>query len=220
MPLRNLFLYGKTAIAQSNRILRAIPLVASLQPAVPENRLGNVNWGLLLQRLVARGVFMANRAPDIFDGVSVEDVVADALLEFFSDKNQLGWNPAAGRLETFLWVVVKRNVLDRLRRARRQSSIQEEDVLGVAEQSGAVISDPRTGLDTRDRLEYLKSFALGDSQLEELLSAAARVDGSNINQEIAEVLHTSPEAIRNLKKRLRRRVEAARLGADTHGRTV
>jgi RNA polymerase sigma factor (sigma-70 family) len=184
--------------------------VVSSQPAVPKNRLSDVNWGLVFQKLVARGRFMASRAPDIFDGVSVEDVVSDAFLEFFADKNQLGWNPELGKLETFLWTVVRRMVLDRLRRARRQSSIEDESIRAVAEQTGSLISNPRQELDlcTRDRLEHLKKFAAGAPELEELLSVAADLDGPNVNQEIAARLHTSPEAIVNLKKRLQRRVKA------------
>jgi hypothetical protein len=39
---------------------------------------------------------MASQAPDIFDGVSIADVIHDVFVEFFSNKDQLGWNPALG----------------------------------------------------------------------------------------------------------------------------
>ena len=180
-----------------------------LQPSVPEDRLADVNFGVVLKKLIARANFMVIRAPDIFDGVSAEDVVHDAFVEFFTDKGQLGWNPALGKLETFLWTVVRRMLLDRLRRGKHEISIQDDAVRIAAEGSGRLTSDPRNYSDLKDRVDYLKSFAVGDPELERLLIAAAEVDGPNINQEIAASLQTSTDAIVNLKRRLQRRIKAA-----------
>jgi DNA-directed RNA polymerase specialized sigma24 family protein len=193
--------------------------VATPLSAVPQNRLSEIDWGLLLERLLGRSIFMTHRAPHVFDGVSAEDVVNDALAEFFADKNQLGWDPKVGPLEPFLWTVVKRKILNHLRRARYVGVLEEERTRQLSDTS-SLASDPEHDFAVLEQLEYLKKFASGDKELERLLEVAARVDGPNINQEIAESLRTTAATVARLKRKLQRRVRAGRKEATSDGKSV
>jgi DNA-directed RNA polymerase specialized sigma24 family protein len=177
-----------------------------------------VNWGLVFKKLLARGLFVTSRAPDIFDGVSVEDVVSDAFLQFFLDKDRLGWKPELGSLEAFLWSMVRRKITDHLRRGARASSVEDENVRVVAERNGQFVTDPRPSIESRDHVEHLKSFVSGDPELERLIRAGEATDGKNINQAIAENLSISPHKVVNLKKRLHRRINAGMQKAGTYAR--
>lgn len=161
---------------------------------------------------------MARYAPDIFDGVSIEDLVDEAFVEFFCDKDQLGWNPNLGNLETFLWTVTKRIAIDHFRRGRRERSLQDDSVRIAAEQRGKLTTDPRPALESLDRVEHLKRFVSGNPELEQLFSAAQAVEGPNINQQIAARLLKTPQQVVNLKKRLQRLVKAVRHGVGTDGK--
>jgi len=149
---------------------------------------------------------MAHRAPDIFDGVSVEDVVHDAFVAFFDDSDQLGWNWRNGALEPFLWSVVRRRLIDRLRRGGKDSSVDDDHVLFVVEHDGALAANPRDAQWRRDRIEELRILAAGNPQMERLVAACADLEGANVNQQLAAALNTDVKTVENLKRRLRRRV--------------
>jgi DNA-directed RNA polymerase specialized sigma24 family protein len=193
--------------------------VPSSQPTAPEDRLRNTNWGLVLQKLVGRARFMAAKAPDIFDGVSIEDVVSEVLVEFFSDKEMLGYNPNRGRLETFLWSVVKRKIIDHLRRSNHTQSVEDRTVRIAAERAGPFTSDPRPGLAAQDHLAHMKSLVSEDPDLQKLLGAGEGADGPNVNQEIAAKLNKTPREVVNLKKRLQRLVSLDNRETETYGRS-
>jgi DNA-directed RNA polymerase specialized sigma24 family protein len=187
---------------------------------VPEDRRQSIDWGLVLYRLAGRARYFKDKAPDIFDGVSVEDVVAEVLLRFFLDEHRLGWDPERGDLATFLWTFVKYRVIDRLRRSRHELSIQDDAVRVASEMEGVLLTDPWPGLAYQARLENLRSLVADNPELEKFLEAAKDASGPNINQQIAGILATTPEDVVNLKKRLKRLSDAAERGGRNHGRTI
>src|SRR5262245_20520416 len=78
-----------------------------------------IDWACVYKRLQLVALQSAARLPDIFDGVSAEDVVTQVISAFFEDPDGLGWNPTRGPLDRFLLGVLKHKTIDHLRRQRR-----------------------------------------------------------------------------------------------------
>jgi hypothetical protein len=173
----------------------------------------DVNWGLVFQRLVTRAHRIKDYRLDIFDGMSVEDVVNNAFVAFFSDEHQLGWNPRRGTLETFLWTIIRRDMMDHFRRGGRTSSLDDDTVRFAVERKNILTVDPQSDLNKVHMAEHVKYVAVGDLELESLVAVAGTVEGPNINQQLAAHLRTTPNIIANLKKRLRRLMRKSEAGA-------
>jgi DNA-directed RNA polymerase specialized sigma24 family protein len=162
-----------------------------------------IDWAHIYTRLF----FVASRStaqmPDIFDGVSAEDLVIQALSTFFEDPNGLGWNPTRGSLDRFLLGVLKHKAIDHMRRHERiAGSIDDPDLV----QKPYLVQPMTDGNENGELYRELKKAARGDSDLERLVEAVPDIDGRhNTNQQLAEELGTTPQDIVNRKKRLLRR---------------
>lgn len=162
-----------------------------------------IDWAHIYTRLF----FVASRStvqmPDIFDGVSAEDLVIQALSTFFEDPNGLGWNPTRGSLDRFLLAVLKHKAIDHMRRHERMMrSIDDPDF----DQKMYLVQPIVEGNEEGELYGKLKEAARGDSDLERLVEAIRDMDGRHdINQELAEELRTTAQDIVNRKKRLLRR---------------
>ena len=163
----------------------------------------DIDWADLSKRLHVFARQCRAQMPDVFDGMSGEDVVNEVLTLFFEDPNGLGWNPEVGPLAPFLLGVWKNKRLDHLRRERRTAgSLDDPDFL-----QGIHLTTNKDQRIDEFRAD-LKKAARGDPRLEAFVEALAKVDGHNTNQQLAEELNTIPEEIVNLKKRLSRRYKS------------
>lgn len=164
-----------------------------------------IDWAQIYTRLF----FVASRStvqmPDIFDGVSAEDLVIQALSTFFEDPNGLGWNPTRGSLDRFLLGVLKHKAIDHIRRQERMmGSVDDPDF--DFDQKIHLVQPIVDGNEKGELYGKLKEAARGDSDLERLVEAVPDIDGRHdINQQLAEELRTTPQDIVNRKKRLLRR---------------
>src|SRR5260370_37778752 len=160
-----------------------------------------VDWASIYRRLHVVAARCTSRMPDIFDGISAEDLVTEALTAFFQSTDGLKWDPAQGPLAAFLVGVLRNKAVDHARRqARFAGSIDDPDFakrLCLVQPTGAEL------VEQSELSKKAQQMARGDSELAELVIAMERVDGGHhINQQLAEQLRTTPEDIVNRRKRL------------------
>jgi len=157
----------------------------------------------LIRRLVGYAVMLARAMPGVFDGVSPEDLVQEALVAFLMSDNGLNWNPTRGSLEKYLSGVVKNKFLAHARRSRRSVEILENGLrkakIHVMSSSTEPILDMPIG-------ERMRMAARGDSVIEELVEAAAKLESEKrVNQQLSSLLDTTIEDVVNRRTRLTRR---------------
>jgi DNA-directed RNA polymerase specialized sigma24 family protein len=162
-----------------------------------------INWSHLYTRLFFVASCLTVQMPDIFDGVSAEDLVIQAFSTFFEDPDELGWSPTRGSLDRFLLGVLKHKTIDHMRRQEWMiGSFDDPDFV----QGMYVVQPVADGDGNGELYGELKEAARGDSDLEQLVDAIPAIDGrNNINQQLAEELKTTPQDIVNRRKRLLRR---------------
>jgi DNA-directed RNA polymerase specialized sigma24 family protein len=162
-----------------------------------------VDWAAVYTRLHLVASRCADGMADVFDGVSPEDIVSQVLTTFFESPDGLGWNPPNGPLDRFLMGVLRHKIVDRIRRQRRIAGSVDDPEFAKK----IYLVQPTKGFEESTELcEQIHEAARGDKKLEELVSAVSDVEGGhNINQQLAEELHTSPGDVVNRKKRLVRR---------------
>jgi len=162
-----------------------------------------IDWARIGKRLFVVASLSTAHMPDIFDGVSAEDLVNQTFETYFAAFDGLGWTPKIGPLDRFLLGVLKHKLLDHIRRHKRMvGSLDDPDFVKKMQTGQPIAAGDRKG----ELQEELERAASGDADLEELVEAARDIDGRhNVNQQLATELETTPEDIVNLKKRLVRR---------------
>jgi DNA-directed RNA polymerase specialized sigma24 family protein len=177
--------------------------VSRMEPETSESY-DEIDWAVVYERLRVVALHCADRMPDIFDGVSAEDVVTQVLSAYFESSNGLGWNPAIGPLDRFLLRVLRNRTIDRIRRQSRVAGSFDDPEFT----KGVYRAQPKESEsdEPNDLSRQLHEAANGDHKLEELVTAAGDIDdGYNINQQLAKELRTTTEDIVNRKRRLTRR---------------
>ncbi|MBZ5523783.1 MAG: hypothetical protein LAP21_16235 [Acidobacteriia bacterium] len=150
------------------------------------------------------------RIPDVFDGLSIDDVPNEAVQRFLNSPTGLGYDPQKGPLGKYL-VGISRNILrDRLRRERLTAgSFDDRDFVKQAKASlnENLLQPPEQHrIETTEQCDKFLRAANGDPKLTELVEAIMNTDGRpNDNQLLAARLSTTTEDIVNRKKRLKRR---------------
>lgn len=162
-----------------------------------------IDWAQIDKRLLIVATRSTAHMPDIFDGVSAEDLVNQTFETYFEDSDGLGWTPKIGPLDRFLLGVLKHKLLDHLRRQKHiGGSFDDPDFVKKMQAGQPVAAHDRGG----ELYEELEEAARGDADLEQLVQAVPDIDGrNNVNQQLATELDTTPQEIVNLKKRLVRR---------------
>ncbi len=162
-----------------------------------------VNWAHIYMRLLFVASCSTAKMPDIFDGVSAEDLVIQVFITFLEDPDGLGWTPKRGPLDRFLLGVLKYKTIDHLRRQERTiGSFDDPDFV----QDLYVVQPVADGNGNGELYTKLKEAAKGDSDLEKLVDAITSIDGrNNINQQLAVELEMTTREIVNLRRRLLRR---------------
>jgi DNA-directed RNA polymerase specialized sigma24 family protein len=153
--------------------------------------------------------------PDVFDGVSGEDLPMEVLTQFLASPNGLGYDSARGPLDKFLIGVLKNKLKDHLRRQQRTAgSLDDPDFAQRVEEPRSIQPEapPQTpeaqNHESTSLLSQLLRSADGDPQLTALVQTVADDDIEamhNINQQLAGKLNTTPTDIVNRKKRLIRK---------------
>ena len=59
--------------------------------------LDEVDWDALNRRLCVYAYKLADGMPGVFDGISPEDLVGEAITAFYADPEGLGWDPYDSR---------------------------------------------------------------------------------------------------------------------------
>lgn len=164
----------------------------------------HVNWEEERKQLTVHAMIAAKGFPRIFDmGVSVEDVVADVLLEFFKSPNGLGWDPKRGRLHAFLRKRVKQRLIDHIRRdAKIAKSV--DDTSSTEEFLTPHVSPVgTTRCEYAEYRDQLLEIVGDDQDLRDLIEATQLVaGGANVNQQLSEILDRPVSEVVNLKRRL------------------
>jgi len=168
-----------------------------------------INWEVVYERLYMVALHSTDQMPDIFDGVSAEDVVTQVLCAFFESPNGLGWDPAKGPLDRFLLGVLKHKMIDHVRRDRRiAGSFDDPSFTTELPPLYPKTLDPER---TNTLGDQILQVASGDCKLEELVRATDRLDDAhNVNQQLAKELGTTPADIVNRRRRLTRKLQRSR----------
>jgi hypothetical protein len=165
-----------------------------------------------LRRLHLQINMIKGKLPDVFDGISCEDLPMEVLAMYLDSPNGLGYDPNKGTLYKFLAGVLNNKLKDHLRRQRRTvGSLDDQDfVTHIKSPPNVQLVQPSQSwrIELAELNDRLFLAANGDSIFIELIDAAQDevIDGiHNINQRIAAKMNTTPKAIANLKKRFARK---------------
>jgi DNA-directed RNA polymerase specialized sigma24 family protein len=166
----------------------------------------SVDWGDTYKRVCVLAYLAAKSLPDIFDGVSIEDVVHRVFVDFFESPTQLGWDPNKGELSRFLMGVLKHKIADHCDRERKSAGSLDDPDFTLPISKISVLPHSLNPI----------AEVIGDDQpLQELVSAAERITpGGNRNQLLADELNTSSADIVNRKKRFKRILQKAKLAGE------
>lgn len=120
--------------------------------------------------------------------------------------NGLGWQPAKGDLPTFLCGVLRHKLLDHLKRQRHTAgSFDDRAFRESVEERSATASNILGRIELKQRISKLMKRLSRHRDLQEVVAAATATDGGhNSNQQIADVLGTTPRDVANRKKRILR----------------
>jgi RNA polymerase sigma factor (sigma-70 family) len=165
-----------------------------------DNLFERIPWLEVCTRLRAMAGWLTHDQPDVFDGVSADDLVSETVLVFLRSPDALGWVPARGKLETLLCAVLRNKFIDHLRRHRHYGgTLEDGDLFAVpAEQQ----------LEQQEAVEQVMQHVRGKKELEELVSAISESNGGPCpNQELAADLGITVSEVVNRKKRIRRSFE-------------
>jgi DNA-directed RNA polymerase specialized sigma24 family protein len=172
------------------------------------------DWIALFRRLETYARALARGLPPIFDGVSADDLVGEALSDFFASADALNWDPAQGTLERFLCGVVKNKYLGHARRHHISESVEERR---ARLNTLPLITGP-SAVPTVVRIDEIRCAARGDKQLEELVDVAQGLETvDQSNQQLSEALGTTVEEVINRKRRLKRRLHRENRVAEGGG---
>src|SRR6267142_6243558 len=160
-----------------------------------------IDWFNVWNTLHRRARILLSGMPDVFDGISSEDLIGEVFLSFLASPDQLGWDPEKGRLESFLAGVLKHKMIDRIRRHSKiaasiddPSFAQTANHLSVSHQA----EEPLVLYDWLDKaLHELPSEDLN------LISQYYDVD----KKHLADQLHISPAALTVRASRVREKIK-------------
>jgi RNA polymerase sigma factor (sigma-70 family) len=170
-----------------------------------------IDWEKVARSLFVRTRFMVSRLPVVFDsGVSVEDIIQEALVQFFDSPNALGWNPEVSSLESFLAVIVERRLIDHLRRDRRATSIDAPTFKDRRSPTAQLeIENPPLQAQIIEQLAEATSNNDDRQEVKTLFKAALQTsEVGNVNKQLADILGTTTTQIAHLKRRLQRRLKS------------
>jgi hypothetical protein len=91
LGLRGKILFSHANINESRRKCKWTNFVEIVKVILSET-----DWATLIRRVTAYVLKLAREMPAIFDGVSVEDLVEEALLAYLKSDNGLNWDPSKG----------------------------------------------------------------------------------------------------------------------------
>jgi len=184
--------------------------VAGISPRNPEP----VDWRILMKRLYFAAVRLVGNSSRVLDcGVaSPEDLVSEALTEFFDSPNGLSWDGTEKGLVRLLCQVVYNKFVDHLRRDRKVHPDPETALaelickeLGPDEQAACKEVEARL-------LAAVKGHR-HQRELEDFIVAASYVtDASMVDKQLAELLMVDVKEVRNRRKMLLRIASIQELG--------
>jgi DNA-directed RNA polymerase specialized sigma24 family protein len=168
----------------------------------PKAVLVEIDWGAVYKRLTVFALRLAHAVPEVFDGVSPEDLVGETMVAYFTGEGGMKWDSVQGSLERFLGGVLRNKFLLHARKLRRYGGSLDD--ARFAPEPNASIGKPLTATITKQ----IEVAAKGDTDLEELIKATQTLDSAaNVNQQLSQILDTTIEDVVNRRKRLTRRVD-------------
>jgi|SRR5579862_4079782 len=179
--------------------------------------LGETEWAAHLRRLTAYATRLSGDMPDVFDGISPDDLVSETIVAYLSGGSGMRWDPHQGSLDRFLFGILKNKFLMHARRSKRFGACAVMDQLELEPPWPKV----NTSTAPPTIADQVKLVARGDQKLEELVEATHELDSTaNVNQKLSELLKTSVADVVNRKKRLTNRLDRsvrARSSGHHHG---
>ncbi len=163
----------------------------------------DIDWDLIYKKLHLYAKTLFRAASIVIDGLSAQDVVGEALQEFFDSPNKLGWNATKGGLEPFLKAVVRQRFIDHIRPLKKiladSEKIPDRPSGDPSPQEEAIVEELQWGL--LERIEGRED----EKELEELVVAAPQITAKGpVNQDLAALLGVTPQEVVNRRKRLLR----------------
>jgi DNA-directed RNA polymerase specialized sigma24 family protein len=167
----------------------------------------SIDWEGVCKRLGRYASGLAHFFPDVFDGVSIDDLMNETILAFFESENALGWDASRGSLLVFLSGVLRNKLADHRRRHNRRIAGSVDN----PKFTHTIQAELTCGMGTQEQLEAkqwvasLREKLSPYKELQDVVTAAESVNGkNNINQQLAKALRTTPTDVTNRRKRIRR----------------
>lgn len=171
--------------------------------------LQDVDWLAVIKRLSVAAARLT--APDVFDGISLEDLPSIVVQEFLVSNDQLGWD-GCHDLGAFLCGVLKYRFLDRIRRQRRRVAFE----LVLVEPTQPAGFDKE--VEAESTLTAVRTAVQSNPEAEGLVRAASSHEfsgGYNQNQELADILNVPIHAVVRVRKKIARDPRILRLKWET-----
>jgi len=166
------------------------------------SRFANLDWERLWKVLWLTANRVTRSSLRTFDcGVSADDLVEETLLAFWNSPDGLGWKQSKGPLEAFLAGVLQKKAIDHFRRQKfvAGSTSDGESPYANVPAPESIEQDAQTA----SLWSALERLVAGHRDLEDLVAAAQiRNGGSNVNQEIGELMCRTPAQVSKLKIKL------------------
>ena len=176
-----------------------------------------IDWRNLYKRLFLFARALTCGRPDIFDGMSADDLVSETILAFLKSNEQLGWNSKIASVEVFLCAVLRHKAIDHFRRhARAAGSLDDPNFnFPIPLDNGQQLLQETLALE--EMICSVKESST-ESKLADLIRATSFVSNDGrMNEQLAEILGTTQREIVNLKKRLVRLLKSGK-GGTNYGR--
>jgi hypothetical protein len=180
--------------------------MAGTSPRNPEP----VDWSLLRKRLYLTAVSLVG-GPKRGDSDLANDLVSQAVTQFFSSPNGLGWDGTSLGLTKLLIVVVKRRYIDQVRREKKLTKEDPDKALAqIVSCSLGQSDDQIAGEELKCRLFAAVAGHPKEKELRDFITAAGIISSTSfVDHQLAEMLSTEGNTVtvgevRNRRKMLRR----------------
>lgn len=189
-----------------------------ISPRNPES----VDWRILTKRVYWAALRLVGHTNRVVDcGISsAEDLVAEAMTEFFDSPNGLSWDGTEDGLVRLLCGVLRNKFLDHLRRDGKVHPDSEGAMAGLVSKEAAPDDQAACKVVEARLIEAVRGHPK-ERELEDFIVAASCITETGmVDKQMADLLDISVNEVRNRRKMLLRIASIQQIGISLVGRTA
>ena len=178
-----------------------------------------VDWGILTKRVYWAALRLVGHADRVIDcGISsAEDLVAEAISEFFNSPNGLSWDGTEDGLVRLLCGVVRNKFLDHLRRDGKVHPDSEAAMAGLLSKEVAPDDQAACKVVEARLIEAVRGHPK-QRELEDFIVAASCIAETGlVDIQMADLLDISVDEVRNRRRMLLRIASIRQIGISLLG---